>query len=126
MKEEIIITNPIGQDGHERTDIDYYIKNGEWIATVIRPLYHLMFNGYRIEVVDISKDYILKIINSVPNMNLTIGSSYPTDNQILQMVENFTKDLDVSRATKRATAFGYQEGLYKMVELWKQSNIFNK
>ena len=50
------------------------------------------------------------------------GLLYPTDKQILEMVENFTKDLNVSNATKRATRFGYQEGLYKMVEIWKQSN----
>jgi hypothetical protein len=50
------------------------------------------------------------------------GLLYPTDKQILEMVENFTKDLNVSNATKRATQFGYQEGLYKMVEIWKQSN----
>jgi len=50
------------------------------------------------------------------------GSLYPTDEQILEMVENFTKDLNVSNTTKKATQFGYQEGLYKMVEIWKQSN----
>ena len=50
------------------------------------------------------------------------GLLYPTDKQIMEMVENFTKDLNVSNATKRATQFGYQEGLYKMVEIWKQSN----
>jgi hypothetical protein len=56
------------------------------------------------------------------NIGVVSGSLYPTDEQILEMVENFTKDLNVSNTTKRATQFGYQEGLYKMVEIWKQSN----
>lgn len=47
---------------------------------------------------------------------------YPTDDEIIKMVDDFTKDLNVSNATKRATQFGYQEGLYKMIEIWKQSN----
>jgi hypothetical protein len=56
------------------------------------------------------------------NIGAVRGSLYPTDEQILEMVENFTKDLNISNTTKRATEFGYQEGLYKMVEIWKQSN----
>lgn len=47
---------------------------------------------------------------------------YPTDDEIIKMVDDFTKDLNVSNTTKRATQFGYQEGLYKMIEIWKQSN----
>lgn len=60
--------------------------------------------------------------NKQCDIHVVSGSLYPTDEQILEMVENFTKDLNVSNATKRATQFGYQEGLYKMVEIWKQSN----
>ena len=48
-------------------------------------------------------------------------SLYPTDDQILEMVEDFTKDLNVSNTTKRATQFGFQEGMFKMLEIWKQS-----
>lgn len=47
---------------------------------------------------------------------------YPTDEQILEMVEDFTKDLNVSNTIKRATQFGFQEGMFKMLEIWKQSN----
>lgn len=46
---------------------------------------------------------------------------YPTDDEIIKMVDDFAKDLNVSNATKRATQFGYQEGLYKMLEIWKKS-----
>ena len=60
--------------------------------------------------------------NPASCQNAVSGSLYPTDDQILEMVEDFTKDLNVSNTTKRATQFGFQEGLYKMVEIWKQSN----
>ena len=65
MKNEIIITHPIGQDGHKRTDIDYYEKDGERIATVVRPLKHLHYKGNRfIKVESISKDDILKVLKT--------------------------------------------------------------
>lgn len=50
------------------------------------------------------------------------GSLYPTDEQILEMVENFTKDMNVSNTTKKAIQFGFQEGMFQMLEIWKQSN----
>ena len=50
------------------------------------------------------------------------NSLYPTDKEILKMVEHFTKDLNVSSSVKIATEFGYQEGIYKMIDIWKQSN----
>ena len=50
------------------------------------------------------------------------GSLYPTDEEILKMVEDFTKDLNVINATKRGVEFGYQEGIYKMIDIWKKSN----
>ena len=62
MENEIVVIHPIGQDGHERTDIDYYEKNGEIVATVVRPLKHLHYKGNCIEVESISKDDILKIL----------------------------------------------------------------
>lgn len=59
-----------------------------------------------------------------PQLNIPAvsGSLYPTDEQILEMVEDFTKDLNVSNTTKKATQFGFQEGMFKMLEIWKQSN----
>jgi len=56
------------------------------------------------------------------NTDTVSGSLYPTDDEISKMVENFTIDLNVSNATKRATEFGYQEGIYKLLNIWKQSN----
>ena len=47
------------------------------------------------------------------------GSLYPTDEQILEMVEDFTKDLNASNATKRAVQFGFQEGMFNMLETCK-------
>jgi hypothetical protein len=55
------------------------------------------------------------------NIGAVSGSLYPTDEQILEMVEDFTKGIWVSNTTKRATQFGFQEGMFKMLEIWKQS-----
>lgn len=49
------------------------------------------------------------------------NSLYPTNEQIQEMVEFFTKDLKVSKLTKRSIQFGFQEGMFKMLEIWKQS-----
>ena len=59
-----------------------------------------------------------------PQLNISdvSGSLYPTDEQILEMVEDFTKYFNVSNTVKRATQFGFQEGMFKMLEIWKQSN----
>lgn len=48
-------------------------------------------------------------------------SLYPTDEQIQEIIECFTKDLKVSKSTKRSIQFGFQEGMFKMLEIWKQS-----
>lgn len=50
------------------------------------------------------------------------NSLYPTDKQILEMVEEYTKDLNVSNVTKKAVQFGFQEGMFAMLEIWKLSN----
>lgn len=59
-----------------------------------------------------------------PQLNISdvSGSLYPTDEQILEMVEDFTKDMNVSNTTKKSIQFGFQEGMFKMLEIWKQSN----
>ncbi len=44
----------------------------------------------------------------------------PTDDEIDAMVEEFVQGLNVDKKVKRNVAFGYQEGLYKMRELWRQ------
>jgi hypothetical protein len=62
MKNEITITHPIGSDGHERIDIDYYNLNGNKIATIVRPLMHLHYKSNCIKVDDISKDSIVKTL----------------------------------------------------------------
>lgn len=64
MKDEIIITHPVNKHGHYRTDIDYYEKDGERIATVVRPLKHLHYKGNCIIVESISKNNILGVLNS--------------------------------------------------------------
>jgi hypothetical protein len=65
MKVEIIITHPIEPDGYERTDIDYYEKNGKRIATVVRPLNHLHYKGNCVKVKSISKDDIVKVLKTL-------------------------------------------------------------
>ena len=62
MENEIIITHPIGQDGKERIDIDYYEKNGKIVAIVVKPRKHLHYKGSCLEVESISKDDILKVL----------------------------------------------------------------
>lgn len=46
------------------------------------------------------------------------------DEMILEMVDDFVKGLNVSNTILRATAFGYQEGLYAMID--KLKNYTNK
>jgi hypothetical protein len=60
-----------------------------------------------------------KVMAKDTKLNI-VTSLYPTDDQILEMVEVFTKDMNVDNATKRGLQFGYQEGLFKMLEIWKQ------
>ena len=55
-------THPIDQYGYERSDIDYYNLNNVKIATVVRPLKHLHHKRKCIQVDDISKDNIIKLI----------------------------------------------------------------
>ena len=68
MKNTITVTHPIHYDGFERTDIDYYILNGERIATVVRPLKHLHYNGWAIRVEDISKDTIINKLKTLTKL----------------------------------------------------------
>jgi hypothetical protein len=49
------------------------------------------------------------------------GSLYPTYEQILEMAEDFNKDINESIETKRATNYAFVEGMYKMLEIWEQS-----
>jgi hypothetical protein len=63
MKNEIIITHP-EQDGHPRMDIDYYEKDGKRIATVVRNLKHLHYNGNCVKVESILKGDILKVLKT--------------------------------------------------------------
>jgi hypothetical protein len=44
--------------------------------------------------------------NSELNISDVSSSLYPTDEQILEMVEDFTKDLNVSNTVKKATICG--------------------
>ena len=49
-------------------------------------------------------------------------TKYPTDDEIDKLVDSFTDGLDLSKSTARIVRFGYQEGLYKMRQIWKKSN----
>jgi len=44
---------------------------------------------------------------------------FPDDEKITNLVSNFVNNLNVSSITKKNVEFGYQEGLYKMLEIWK-------
>lgn len=50
---------------------------------------------------------------------------YPNEEEIDKMVEDFTKELNISSKVKKSLQFGYQEGLYKMLEIWKQKSLHN-
>jgi len=47
---------------------------------------------------------------------------YPFDDEISKMVDDYTHDLNVSKSSKRIIEFCYQEGLYKMLEIWRRSD----
>jgi len=66
------------------------------------------------------KDMIIIKHNMEENKN--IESSYPNDVDIDKMVEDFTKDLIISNSAKATVQFGFQEGMYKMLEIWKHQN----
>lgn len=48
---------------------------------------------------------------------------YPTDEEIASMAKRYVKPLKVSELIKSATMFGYQEGLHRMLELWKEQTL---
>lgn len=56
------------------------------------------------------------------NLGQVIVSLYPSEEDIDKLVEGFTKNLNVRGKTKKAIQFGYQEGLYKMLEVWNHCN----
>jgi len=101
--------------------LKYGVKKFGWDSDFIKSFLSMTAQLRHHELDKFFDDYLIP--NPIEkDTDFKSGSLYPTDDEILKMVEDFTKDLNVSNATKRATEFGYQEGIYKMIDIWKRSN----
>lgn len=47
--------------------------------------------------------------------------NYPTNEEIINMIKEFSKEINVSNKTKNAILYGYQEGILEILEIYKQS-----
>ena len=128
LKKIILTTDPdLIKDDVQAIDdefLEWFVKNPRCEEVEVE---HIPNSNWGFDIAE-PKTLGYKIIIEVPERKKELsisdvsGSLYPTDEQILERVENFTKDMNVSNTTKKSIQFGFQEGMFQMLEIWKQSN----
>lgn len=71
------------------------------------------------ELIITTNDNKKRYVDRVDIVSITEESKSIDDDMVMEMVDDFVKNLNVSKTILRATAFGYQEGLYTMIDKLK-------
>ena len=104
----------------------YFDKGGDCIACIKPDSSYSCSSIYRRDGISVKFEATGYGIGNMCQEEKQPQLNYPSSDSIDSLIDEFTDGLNVEKRIKEAVAFGYQEGLYKMLEIWKESNNNSK